>query len=147
MLNKQLKSSMRPPTHSHRHIQSYWYNKMTHHLYIFIEKCFLSFSLSHTHTRTYISSECLRPSKQRGRGYFSYPLPRALFLSLLLLLIKDVISACQTSDLCLSRNNDKPWCEWTLGECTTHHACISREKYSTLMSSRACRVHNMLAPV
>lgn len=39
-------------------------------------------------------------------GYLAYLLPSALFLSRFLLLIKDVISACQTSGLCLSRNND-----------------------------------------
>lgn len=61
-------------------------------------------SCIHLHQRRFSSS--LQTKRQGAGGYLSYLLPSALFLSRFLLLIKDVISACQTSGLCLSRNND-----------------------------------------
>lgn len=61
-------------------------------------------SCIHLHQRRFSSS--LQTKRQGAGGYLAYLLPSALFLSRFLLLIKDVISARQTSGLCLSRNND-----------------------------------------
>lgn len=61
-------------------------------------------SCIHLHQRRFSSS--LQTKRRGAGGYLAYLLPSALFLSRFLLLIKDVISACQTSGWCLSRNND-----------------------------------------